>query len=367
MSTQKKKALICYYATGRGICHDAEILRDGLLGMGWEVSVRELRQRSFPGWFYRLRSEIWDRLLPDGIKTRFLKLFLNTAGILMPPSHDLVLILERVHFPSLTRGRQRVLIPNQEWYLERERYVIPMMDAVFTKTAHGTEIFRQYHPCVLQTGFDSRDRYRPDLPKDYSAYIHIAGRSRQKGTQTLVDVWARHPEWPLLKVLYQRPLKLPAHCNNILVYGAPVSDELLAELQNSHGVHICPSEAEGYGHYIMEAMSCEALVVTTDAPPMNEFIRPDRGILVPICGQRRKRLGYAYQVDPDQLERILDQVIHMPRETKRNLGRMARWHFLQNRGDFSLRLERAIDSRGLGPARPVKTIALLPDDLRAGK
>ena len=37
-------------------------------------------------------------------------------------------------------------------------------------------------------------------------------------------------------------------------------------------VHICPSAREGFGHYINEARSVGAVVLTIDAAPMSEFV-----------------------------------------------------------------------------------------------
>lgn len=61
----------------------------------------------------------------------------------------------------------------------------------------------------------------------------------------------------------------------------PVDHITLAELQLSHGVHICPSEREGFGHYINEARAASALVITTNHPPMNELITAATGVLIP--------------------------------------------------------------------------------------
>jgi glycosyltransferase involved in cell wall biosynthesis len=57
-------------------------------------------------------------------------------------------------------------------------------------------------------------------------------------------------------------------------------DEMSSLLQNK-GVHVCPSLAEGFGHYLNEARASGALVITTDMPPMNELVRPEAGVLVP--------------------------------------------------------------------------------------
>jgi multisubunit Na+/H+ antiporter MnhB subunit len=40
------------------------------------------------------------------------------------------------------------------------------------------------------------------------------------------------------------------------------------------------SEREGFGHYINEARAVGAFVISTDHPPMNELVTPERGALV---------------------------------------------------------------------------------------
>ena len=53
-------------------------------------------------------------------------------------------------------------------------------------------------------------------------------------------------------------------------------------------VHVCPSSREGFGHYINEARSVSAVIITVDAPPMNEFVtNATSGILIPALGLRQ--------------------------------------------------------------------------------
>jgi len=47
-------------------------------------------------------------------------------------------------------------------------------------------------------------------------------------------------------------------------------------------VYACPSRREGLGLPILEAMSCGLPVITTDAPPMNEWFPEDYPLLVKV-------------------------------------------------------------------------------------
>jgi glycosyltransferase involved in cell wall biosynthesis len=51
------------------------------------------------------------------------------------------------------------------------------------------------------------------------------------------------------------------------------SGKFVRGLVAEHGVHLCPSLREGFGHYINEARAASAVVVTTDYGPMNEYVQ----------------------------------------------------------------------------------------------
>ena len=81
--------------------------------------------------------------------------------------------------------------------------------------------------------------------------------------------------------------------------------------ENMCGIHLCPSETEGFGHYIMEALSAGAVVVTTDAPPMNEFVTDAAAWQ---ASNRSEPWGLAtnYFVDPAKLEETVNALMQLP-------------------------------------------------------
>lgn len=245
-------------------------------------------------------------------------------------SEECIFFMERVTARWLRRAGRYVLIPNQERYPERLVPLLRSIDHIFCKTRHAREIFAIRHPSVHHLGFTSIDRVLPRSEPDYTRLLHLAGGSSVKGTPTLLEVWAQHPEWPVLTVVWHRreaPRTVPGNVNLISHY---LPDAELQALQNACGIHLCPSSSEGWGNYIVEGMSCRAVVVVTDGPPMNELVQPERGVLVPYCHTEPRKLGFDFHVDPIALERAITDLIALPVEAKERLGRGARTWFENN-------------------------------------
>src|SRR5690606_27283878 len=110
-----QKVLIVYYATGRGLALDAEILKAALESSDCLVEVQPRARRQFSPSFLWLRTKLWDRFVRKAVKDWFVQLSLFFVGLFRKQEHDLVIFLERIHWPSLNRAPVSVLIPNQEW------------------------------------------------------------------------------------------------------------------------------------------------------------------------------------------------------------------------------------------------------------
>lgn len=256
---------------------------------------------------------------------------------------DCIVFLERVKRRWLRRGRRFLLIPNQERYATRQLDLLRRVDHVLVKTLHAQEVFARHHPSVHLVGFTSVDRNLPDVTPDYGTFFHLAGGSALKGTATLLEVWARHPDWPTLTVLYHRDAPLPHVPDNVNVIRTYLPDGELRAIQNRMGIQICTSLSEGWGHAIVEGMSCGAVVVTTDGPPMNEIIRPDRGVLVPFARSEPRKLGTNFLADPDALDAAVHALIVRPESDKAELGRRARAWFEENDRAFRVRLRDVLE------------------------
>lgn len=257
---------------------------------------------------------------------------------------ECIVFVERVTARWLRRAGRYLLVPNQEWYPPRLVPLLRRVDHILCKSVHAQEIFAGHHPSVHYLGFTSPDQRTAGAAPDYSRFLHVAGGSFLKGTSALLEVWGRHPDWPLLTVVRharegEAPRSVPANVEMITRY---LPDEEIRALQNACGVHLCPSLSEGWGHYIVEGMSCGAVVVVTDAPPMNEIVRPGRGVTVACARSEPRKLGFNFHVDRAALERAVAGLIAMPVSEKAAIGSAARAWFEENDRTFPDRLSRLL-------------------------
>lgn len=251
------------------------------------------------------------------------------------------LFLERVYARCLPLARRNLLMPNPEWFLPKWQATLPRFDRVLCKTRHGQSVFDALGCATVYTGFTSEDRFDPAVARE-DAFFHLAGRSSAKGTDVLLATWRRHPEWPRLTVVQHpkvaRPGAPAANIDHRIDY---LDDATLRRLQNAHRFHLCPSEAEGFGHYIVEAMSVGAVVLATDAAPMNELVTAPRGLLIPVAGQRREGLVAHALVDPAGIESAVHRALALGAGERAAIGARARAFFVANDRDFRQRLPAA--------------------------
>jgi len=309
-----------------GLSADAAVISAALAAQGHGADIYRSRSRNLDLRAWRLILEA-KRLLP---------------GASAPAAN---IFVERIWPDWLPLAGRNFLVPNQEWCRPADIARLGTVDAILCKTRYAEDIFRRRGLPTAYIGFTSQDRWRDGAEKDHSQFLHMAGRSTQKGTSALIKVWRAHPEWPALTVVTSVPhLARECRAENIRSITRPLAKEDLVALQNRCGVHLCPSEAEGFGHYIGEAMSCGAIVITTDAPPMNELVTPQRGLLAAYKETEPQSLGTNFYVDGSALEAAVERTLRLTTAERANMSRAAREWFLTNKREFESRLPRVVAS-----------------------
>ncbi len=338
-----KRINIVAWHNGGGLSRDIDILYQALRGGHYDVTLNGASLEEAPvrrQRFVHRASNLAHR-------------WLQRKQLAAAP-YDINVFLEDISPGFFKYARVNTFIPNPEWFKKYQQPYLRGIDVVLCKTRSAQETFTLLGSHTRFVSFTSEDRLDSTHqgPKQIG-FLHVAGRSWQKGTQPLLDAWLRHPEWPLLTVVqsaktYSQARVKPVTAPNIDHVLERLDDTRLRQLQNAIGIHLCPSEAEGFGHCIAEAMSCAALTLTTNAPPMNELITADRGILVNYNRTRQQRSGANYYVDPVDLERQIDAIMQLDDTTKQRLGERARAWYEENDRFFHTQLLTALDAALIG-------------------
>ena len=237
-------------------------------------------------------------------------------------------------------------IPNPEGVSEQARKWIPKVDIVLAKTRLTERIFRGLGRPTEYIGFTSRDNYNPEVKRDYTRFFHACS-SPNKGTKRLLQAWQAHPEWPELVVVISNEDKVAASLtapNIRTIYQCLPAPEFW-ELQNTFAFHICCSEAEGFGHYIYEALSCGAIILVTDGPPMNEFTQFTPGLLLD-CEDDRPEVGLSrrYYFKPQSLEAQMRRALALDAAEIEKISSSGRAYFLENDARFRENFPQMIHS-----------------------
>lgn len=254
------------------------------------------------------------------------------------PSHkkatraNVNIFLERLDPTKMKKSNCNWFIPNPECYVQ-DLCLLDKVDLILCRTREVERIFKCLGKKTYFLGFTSEDCLLP-FKKNYFNLLHVAGGSEAKGTKTLLEIW--NQELPLLTVI--KHSKAPFfHDKNIHFIPFKLLKADLRTIQNNCGIHLCPSEIEGFGHYIMEGLSTGAIVITTNAPPMNEFIQDPR-CLVPYRSTLKNHLGTSYFVDPLALDETIRSLLSLSSEELEEIGEKNRSYYLKKNEEFHKRL-----------------------------
>jgi len=319
---------LVYWASGSGIAKDIKILERELTNLGYRVHHIVTRDR-------RSKQE------------RILRFLLQLPRLLV--RRDLQVHVEQIHREQFRFGKKNILLPNPEITDSDLFRKINEHPIVFCKSRRSVQLFKAMGLKTVYTGFTSDDNLNTDHEKDFRRFLHLAGASNFKGTDTVYDVWSKHSSWPRLTIIrtlkdcYGNPRRSLKSTGNIEVIEQWIPSEDLSRHQNMCGIHLCPSEMEGFGHYILEGLSTGSIVVTTNAAPMNELVDETCGYCVDANHKGKSYMEDRWTVDPHALEVCIENIVAMPDSELRKLGDASRARFEKLNNAFPGNLKIALN------------------------
>jgi hypothetical protein len=273
----------------------------------------------------------------------------NNSLLEFKPKSKVAIFIERLfEHQELRNYSRRVLIPNMEWLNDRDSIAAKNLVTDFWhKSKFGLAVLREIYPDKqhFYTGFTSPELKSTGL--NYDSFAHFAGKSKTRHTQDILDIWLTNTVLPPLTLqAYGLGISLPVWfrvTENLSVYLGPLAQQEYEREFTRHGVHICTSQMEGFGHYINEARSIGALVLALDAPPMNELIDSESGVLVPVIKREQHLRGFRYFASPDAIKQRILSIVEMVPHQRATLGENARKRFEKEAELFNKTVRSIID------------------------
>ena len=292
---------------GLGLSHDMQVLRSALVGVSGHSITVEFR----------------DWQAPPAPKHAFdVNIFLE--------------LIAQQHYPSAKRN---ILVPNPEWFIREWRPQLHGLTQVWAKTRDCERIFQGLHRDVRYVGWTSMDMFDPAVKRN-RALLHVAGGSSAKGTAAVLEAMRLLPEHQLLMITSRPYASVP---DNVTVLGRQDAPTL-KRIMNEHLIHVCPSSYEGFGHYINEARSVGAVIISTAAAPMNELVGGEYGVLAGVASRGWQNLATHQHVDPEALALCIRQAMSCPEALLAELGTHAREQYLADGQSFEANIIKALSA-----------------------
>lgn len=251
---------------------------------------------------------------------------------------DVNIFVQHINPCQIQSAKYNWFIPNPELCFD-DAALLESMDLILCRTHEVERIFKNLNLNTYFLSFTTKDRYDERIKKQHQICLHVAGSSEYKGTRAIIKAWEQQNNFFHLTILKMNVM--PLNSTNLRIINRYLSEERVIRLQNECLIHLCPSETEGFGHCIMESMSVGAVVLTTKAPPMNEFIEDER-CLISYQKSSIQRLGTMYYVSVSDIGKHIYKFKQLPVDELLKIGKANRERYLEITKVFNENLKNLI-------------------------
>lgn len=335
---QLQTITIIYPPAGFGLLKDAKILEASLSSMGYQV---ELCEFSTTQYVTSSRAHSFVLSLVRKFNLIFLWRFIQRK--LWGRPKNVYVYLENIAFQKLFHNVLHVLIPNQEWFRTSDVSLLPVIDRVWCKTRLAKNIFDEFDVKVHYIGFSSNYDYSENsLPRSKREFLSRVGVSALRGVDEMLATWQCHPEWPPLYIVVHESRRRFPHPPNVFYIDEFETSEQYQQFASQFCFQIFATETEGFGHAIFEGLSSGAIVLVTNAAPMNELLDGDCAIFIDAVYKRHKGLSPCFTVTQVGLESAVNKVLEFTPSESNSLLSAAQVKCLEMRRSFETDLNAAI-------------------------
>lgn len=328
------KITICFSPAGFGLRKDASLLLRALSELGYSVELAEASLDANRGVFSRT-------FLAFFRKFNLLYVLRKCQNLAYKNPRRLFIHLENIAYPQLLRCGRHVLIPNQEWFRPASVSLLAYIDYVWCKTQLAQQVFSELGVKTQYSGFCTslaEPLAAGEVPAEPGFFSRI-GVSNLRGIEPLVHAWSQHPDWPLLNIVVHSSLRILPAPDNVRYVDEFPSTQAYHVFAKQFRFQVFATETEGFGHAIYEALELGAVVLVTDAPPMNEQLTSATSIKIESAYAGQKGLSPKFAVTQRGLECAVAQALALDERQILIYQQQGRQLLQKMRADFLANLQ----------------------------
>ena len=280
---------------------------------------------------------------------------------------DINIFLEMSDEGRLASAPVNVWMPNVEYFHQKHYGTLSFIDHILAKSQFSQSVMRRLvdetqiklnTPCapmchIHYTGFTTSDCAISELwpTRNWNEFLCIGGgNSERRQVQMVLETWQQHKDLPPLTIVCQTlkltEVQMAAQLPNVRIIEQYVPRVSISEMENYFGMHLCTTQAEGFGHSINEVRACGAMTIVTDGPPMNELVDSACGILINCTRSNSNWFNVCSQIPrceitSSQLYEALTKALSLTVEQKQAYGRCARQRYLEEQKQVQARFAEA--------------------------
>lgn len=332
------KIVILYSSAGLGLAKDARVLQAALLGSNYKVELQEFSQTDIAS-----DSYVKNIIIRFLFKFNVIYFWRKLLGALLPKPTTIFLHLENIHYKKLYINATHILIPNQEWFRVSGISLLPHIHQVWCKTHLAYSIFNELGVPTRYIGFSLGQEPLLDQSElSKFEFFSRIGRSAYRGAEKLVSIWSQHPEWPTLNLVIDASRRIYPCPANVIYVDEFLSVEDYHAYADRFVFHLYATETEGFGHSIYESMRAGAIVLLTNAPPMNEIVTDEGVVLIPAIYCGHKGLSPRFSVTQLGLEHSVSRALGLSEHERHHISAHAKTFVSRMDDEFRVQLNQAL-------------------------